>query len=150
MYDLIVLIDKKVSAATSMLLLPWVMRARISDSRSVRPSVRPGQSSPVAGRAWVAWAADDDLAGVNGLQCGDELAGGERLGEVAAGSFGGGAGDQVGMEVPRVDDDAAGVGVVDQHVDLVVVCFGLGERVVEHDVDVVGDAAGWCRSRRSR
>ena len=43
------------------------------------------------------------------------------------------------MEVPRVDDDAARVGVVDQHVDLVVICFRLGERVVEHDVDVVGD-----------
>ena len=40
-----------VSAATSALLLPWVMRARISDSRSLSPSPRPGQSSPTALRA---------------------------------------------------------------------------------------------------
>ena len=43
------------------------------------------------------------------------------------------------MEIPRVDDDAAGVGIVDQHVDLVVVCFGLGKRVVEHDVNVISE-----------
>ena len=35
-----------VNFATSALLLPWVMRARISDSRSLSPSPRPGQSSP--------------------------------------------------------------------------------------------------------
>ena len=42
---------RKVSAATSALLLPWVMSARISDSRSVSPSARPGQSSPVGADA---------------------------------------------------------------------------------------------------
>src|SRR3954451_8704995 len=42
MYDFTVLGLRYVSVATSALLLPWVMRARISDSRSLRPSPRPG------------------------------------------------------------------------------------------------------------
>ena len=43
------------------------------------------------------------------------------------------------MEVPGVDHDPAGAGVVDEDADLVVVGLGLGERVVQHDVDVVLD-----------
>ena len=44
---------RKVGSATWALLMPWVITARISDSRSVRPSVRPGRSSPAAVRARV-------------------------------------------------------------------------------------------------
>ena len=50
-----------------MLLFPWVMSARISDSRSVRPSPRPGQFSAVAaaGPRWR--VTDHDLTGVRPL-----------------------------------------------------------------------------------
>ena len=41
------------------------------------------------------------------------------------------------MEVPGVHGDTAGVRVVDEHLDLVMVRLRLGERVVEHDIDVV-------------
>ena len=47
------------------------------------------------------------------------------------------------MEVPGVDHDSAGAGIVDQDRDLVVVGLRLGERVVQHDVDrVVQRAVG--------
>ena len=42
------------------------------------------------------------------------------------------------MEVPGVDHDVAGVRVVDEDGDVVMVGFGLGEGVVQHDVDRVG------------
>ena len=75
---------RKVSAATSALLLPWVISARISDSRSVRPSAA---SRPVRARWRCARGrrriADHDLAGVHRLQGGDQVAGGQRLGQVA-------------------------------------------------------------------
>ena len=44
------------------------------------------------------------------------------------------------MEVP-CRPDPAGVGVVDQDFDLVVVGLWLGERVVQHDVNVIDDWA---------
>ena len=43
------------------------------------------------------------------------------------------------VEVPRVDHDATRVRVVDQHFDRLVIGLGLGERVVQRDVDVVDD-----------
>ena len=43
------------------------------------------------------------------------------------------------MEVPGVDHDPPGQGVVDQRLDLVVVGLGLRERVVQRDVDVVDE-----------
>ena len=42
------------------------------------------------------------------------------------------------MEVPGVDHDVAGVRVADEDGDVVMVGFGLGEGVVQHDVDLVG------------
>ena len=42
------------------------------------------------------------------------------------------------MEVPGVDHDVAGVRVVDEDRDVVMVGFGLREGVVQHDVDLVG------------
>ena len=39
---------RNVNSATSALLMPCVISASTSDSRSVRPSVRPGQSRPAA------------------------------------------------------------------------------------------------------
>ena len=75
---------RKVSAATSALLLPWVISARISASRSVRPSPPPG---PVerrrSARARAAASLMTRLAGVHRLQGLDQLAGGQRLGQVA-------------------------------------------------------------------
>ena len=47
-YDFTVFGLRYVSRATSALLMPWVISARISASRSLRPSPRPGQSSPGA------------------------------------------------------------------------------------------------------
>jgi hypothetical protein len=47
--------------------------------------------------------------------------------------------DQVGVKVPGVDHYSAGAGVVDQDHDFVVVGLGLGEGVVQDDVDAVGD-----------
>ena len=41
------------------------------------------------------------------------------------------------MKVPRVDGYTAGVRAADEYLDVVVVGFGLGERVVQDDVDVV-------------
>ena len=46
------------------------------------------------------------------------------------------------MEAPGVDDDATGARIGDEDADLVVVGFGLGERVVQHDVDRVRDVHG--------
>ena len=137
MYDLTEFRLRNAVAATSALLLPWVMRARISDSRSVRPSDRPGQSSPVVGRDRPGAGLIDGVAGVNGFERGDQVACGQRLGQVAVGPLAHRTVDQVGMEVPGVDDDPAGVRILDEHPDLVVVGLRLGERVVQHDVDVV-------------
>ena len=44
--------------------------------------------------------------------------------------------DEFGLKVPGVDDDVARSGVLEQLGDLVVIRFGLRERVVEDDVDV--------------
>jgi hypothetical protein len=52
-------------------------------------------------------------------------------------AFGKGAINQRRVEVPRVHGDVAGMGVLDQHLDVVVIGFWLRERVVQHDVDVV-------------
>ena len=43
--------ERQHNAVRSALLLPCVTRAKISDSRSLSPSPRPGQSSPTALRA---------------------------------------------------------------------------------------------------
>lgn len=45
--------------------------------------------------------------------------------------------DEIGMEVPGVDDHPARAGIAQQLGDLDVVGFGLGERVVQHHVDTV-------------
>ena len=47
--------------------------------------------------------------------------------------------DQVGVRVPGVDDYSSGAGVVEQDGDFVVVGFGLGEGVVQDDIDDVRD-----------
>ena len=51
MYVFTELMLRYVSAAISALLLPWVMSAMISDSRSDSPSLRPGQSRPTVSLA---------------------------------------------------------------------------------------------------
>ena len=74
---------RKVSAATSALLLPWVISARISDFPvgQALAAARPVEPAGAAGpRRRV---ADDDLAGVHGLQRGDQVAGRQRLRQVA-------------------------------------------------------------------
>ena len=43
------------------------------------------------------------------------------------------------MEVPRVDDDVTGARVVDEDGDVVVISLGLGEGVVQNDIDIIGD-----------
>src|SRR5690242_10046000 len=53
-----------------------------------------------------------------------------------------GAGDEVGVKVPRVHHDSACAGVGDQLADLLVVRFRLGERVIQHDVDRIVDGHG--------
>ena len=63
-----------VSVATSALLWPWVISAKISDSRSVSPSLRPGQFSPPLLRGRKGWVADHDVASVDRLKGGDEVA----------------------------------------------------------------------------
>ncbi len=95
----------------------------------------PVQTHGGASAAW--WVADDGLAGVNGFERRDELTGRQGLGQVAMRSLPAGVLDEVGMEVPGVDDDAVGVRAVDEDLDLAAVGFGLGERVVERDVDGV-------------
>ena len=124
--------------AISLLDLPCVMSARTSASRSVRPSVRPGQSSPDRRSRPRRSVADDDLPVSDRFDGSHELVRRERLGEVAAGTLGHRAVDEFRMEVPGVDHDMAGVRVVDEDGDVVMVGFGLGEGVVEHDVDVIG------------
>ena len=47
--------------------------------------------------------------------------------------------DEIGMEVPGVDDHPARAGIAQQLGDLDVVGFGLRERVVQHHVDTVAD-----------
>ncbi len=84
--------------------MPWVIRARISDSRSVRPSPRPGQSRPLSPPARPGGSLTTSSPGVHRLQRGDELAGGQRLGQVAVHALLAGGLDQVGVEVPGVDD----------------------------------------------
>jgi hypothetical protein len=75
---------------------------------------------------------------VDRLQGVDELVCRQRLGQVAAGAFVERRGDQLGLEVPGVDDDAMLTGMLYEHPDLAEVGFRLGEAVVEDDVDVVG------------
>ena len=140
MYDLMVLMLMNINSASSALDLPWVIRARTSDSRSVKPSARPGQSRP----GWVRDArrgvADHGVAGMDRFQ-------GGRRARWRATSWTDSRwrpwpialSIELRVEVPRVDDDTAGAGVGDEHLDVVVVGFGLGERVVEDDVDVVDD-----------
>src|SRR6476620_9485905 len=53
--------------------------------------------------------ADDDVAGVYRFERFDEFAGRKGLGQVAVHAVPSGVGDQVGMEVPGVDDDPFGV-----------------------------------------
>ena len=101
--------------------------------------MRPGQSSPALTRDRGRRVADDDVAGGDGLEGGDEVPGREGLGEVAGGAGGEGAVDEGGVEVPGVDDDVAGARVADEDADVVVVGFGLGEGVVQGDVDGVGE-----------
>jgi hypothetical protein len=86
--------------------------------------------------------ADDALAAVHGLERLDELAGPEGLREVPVHALREGRLHQLGVEVPGVDDDAARGRVRDEGRELVVVGLGLGERVVEHDVDAVGERRG--------
>src|SRR5215203_985846 len=102
-------------------------------------AARPVQA---VGGAWPGGCrADDGVPVVDRAQGVDEVAGRQRLGQVSADALVQGALDEVGGEVPGVDDDASGVRVADEHRDLVVVGLGLGERVVEHDVDDVVDRA---------
>ena len=130
---------RKVSAATSALLIPWVIRARISDSRSVRPSARPGQSSPLRCGA----RAGGSLMTISPAWTASSAATRSRAGSVLdrypLHSLPAGALDQVGVEVPGVDDDPARSGLRDQDADLVVVGLRLREGVVQHDVDDVLD-----------
>src|SRR6476620_11664865 len=53
--------------------------------------------------------ADHDLAGMHCLERFDKFAGGKGLGQVAVHAVPSCVGDQVGMEVPGVDDDPFGV-----------------------------------------
>ena len=43
------------------------------------------------------------------------------------------------MEVPRVHDDVVGTGALDEDGDVAVIRLGLGERVVQGDVDVIAE-----------
>jgi hypothetical protein len=63
-----------VSVATSALLRPWVISAKISDSRSVSPSLRPGQFNPPMLRARKGGALITMLAAVDRFQRIDEVA----------------------------------------------------------------------------
>jgi hypothetical protein len=96
----------------------------------------------------VPWrVADDDLTRVHGLDRGHELPRRQGLGQVAAGAQALGLADQVGMEVPGVDRDATGVGVLDQHLDLGLVGLGLRERVIQDNVDLVLDSTSGVQLR---
>ena len=63
-----------VRVATSALLLPWVMSAKISDSRSVSPSLRPGQFNPALLRGRNGGSLIT-VAGVDGFQGVDQVPG---------------------------------------------------------------------------
>jgi hypothetical protein len=84
--------------------------------------------------------ADHEFPGVHGLQCLNELAGGQCLGQVSVGSVPERVVDEVGVEVPGVDHHAVGARVAHEDSDLVLCGLGLGERVVQHDVHDVVDS----------
>ena len=86
--------------------------------------------------------ADYHLAGMDGLQSGDQVTSWQRLRKVAVGSVLPGAGDEIRMKVPGVHHDSTCAWIGHQLADLVVVRFGLGERVVQDDVDGVVDGHG--------
>lgn len=81
-----------------------------------------------------------------GFECGYEFTGREGLGEVPVDAARERRGDEGGMEVPGVDDDAPGAWVGHERVDVAVIGVWLGERVVQDDVDdvvvVVGQSKG--------
>src|SRR6476620_11180154 len=120
MYDFTVLGLRYVSVATSALLLPWVMRARISDSRSLRPSPRPGQSSPTALRARGGTSLMT-VSGMHRFQCGYQLSRRQRLGDVAVRSLLLGVADKIRVKVPRVHHDSACARIGDQNGDFFLI-----------------------------
>ena len=128
-----------VSVATSALLLPWVMSAKISDSRSVSPSLRPGQFSPPLLRAREGGSLITMSPAWIASRAATRSPRPQRFGQIPVDALPAGVLDQVGVEVPCVDRDSAGARVSDQHADLVMVGFRLRETVVQDDVNQVGN-----------
>ena len=135
MCDFTVLGLRNVRAAISALFLPWVISAEHLGLAVSEPLGTPRPVQPQGTARARRRVADDELAGVDRLEGLDQVVRAQRLGQVAVHPQLDRTLDQVGMEVPGVDDDLACPRVVDQDGDLVLVGLGLGERVVQDDVD---------------
>ena len=127
------------SVATWALLWPWVISAKISDSRPVSPSLRPGQFSPPMLRARKggslitmspAWIASKAATRSRAGKAFDKYPLTPCLQAFSIRSE---------SEVPGVDRYPAGARISDQHADLVMVGFRLCEAVVQDDVNQVGN-----------
>ncbi len=104
-----------------------------------------GASRPVPTddrRVLVEHRTDDLLAPVDALEGGDELLTREALGQVAGGAVVQRGLDEPLVEVPCVDDGPAHRGVADEVEHLLTVGLGLGEGVVQRDVDAPSDGHG--------
>jgi hypothetical protein len=107
------------------------LRFAVGQTLAAAGPVQTGRAARPARRL----VTDHHFPRMDRLQRRNQIARRQRLGQIPVHPLPAGAGDQVRMEVPRVDHHPAGARIRHQRADLFLVGLRLGEGVVQHDVD---------------